>query len=227
MGLACQVCRIRSAPATRLNPWHPCGQSTASGTTNCGTTSDRSHSGDAASWCYPPAGGYGAAAAAGGYEAAAGYPPGGYPPSAGGPGVRVTHMAMNWKKSITGGNRGIVLAALLGLVGGAVWAANANKAPTPTPTTTSSSASPTTSSASPTRTTPTPTPYQDHAHAYSDQDDGNANATCNDEATCGQSGDNRSSNKGRAANRRGSAVTDRTAGGAGAESLLQQGRNRN
>ena len=40
------------------------------------------------------------------------------------------------KKSITGWViGGIALAALLGLVGGAVWAANANKTPTPTPTT--------------------------------------------------------------------------------------------
>lgn len=56
--------------------------------------------------------------------------------------------------------------------------------------------------------------HQDHAHAYSNQDDSNSYGSCNDEATCRQSGDNRDSNKGRAANRRGSAVTDRTAGGA-------------
>ncbi len=96
----------------------------------------------------------------GAYPVAGGYPPGGYPPVPGGPGGPGDSYGDEPKRSITGWViGGIVLAALLGLIGGAVWAATSKTSPTPTPSTSSSSASPTHSSTSPRPTrTPTPTP---------------------------------------------------------------------
>ena len=65
--------------------------------------------------------------------------------------------------------------------------------------------------------------HQDHAHAYSDQDDGNANATCNDKSHLWSIRGQPQLQQRPGRQSASSAVTDRTAGGAGARIATSTG----